>query len=210
MDYHSLKKQRYVSKIVLLGNDNVGKTSLCLKFIKNIFRNNVESTIGVNFYTKILEYHDNQYKLVLWDTSGHERFRIILRNYYKLADLYILMFDLSNKKTFESLPYWLNQIEINNPVKKNKIIVLGNKSDKNVKVSKDLIKNFSDKYNLPIIEISTKEGINLLKMETLIYKNIEMIVNDKNNENIKKSNDLIENENNNEQDQLCFNICNIL
>ena len=194
MNYHSLKKQRYVSKIVLLGDDNVGKTSLCLKFIKNIFRNNVESTIGVNFYTKTLEYHGNEYKLVIWDTSGHERFRIILRNYYKLADLYILMFDLSNKETFESLPYWLNQIEINNPVEKNKIIVLGNKSDKDIVVSKDLMKNFSNKYNLPIIEISTKEGINLFKMEMLIYKNIEVIVNDENIENTKKSNNSNKNE----------------
>jgi Ras-related protein Rab-1A len=208
MSYHNLKKQRYISKIVLLGNDNVGKTSLCLKFIKNIFRINVESTIGVNFYTKILQYHGNQYKLVLWDTAGHERFRSILTNYYKLADLYILMFDLSNKKSFESLPYWLNQIEINNPVENNKIIVLGNKSDKDIKVSKDLIKNFTDSYNLPVLEISTKEGINLLKMENTIYKNIEVIVNNKTLKNIKNSNDLAKNEN--EQDQLCFNLCNIL
>lgn len=208
MNYHDLKKQRYVSKIVLLGDDNVGKTSLCLKLVKNIFRINVESTIGVNFYTKILQYHGSQYKLVLWDTSGHERFRSILTNYYKLADLYILIFDFNNKKSFESLPYWLNQIEINNPVENNKIIVLGNKSDKDIKVSKDLVKNFTDNYNLPVLEISTKEGINLLKMENTIYKNIEVIVNNKTLKNIKKSNDLIKNEN--EQNQLCFNICNIL
>lgn len=201
MDYHNLKKV-YVSKIVLLGNDNVGKTSLCLKFIKNVFKKNVESTIGVNFYTKYLNYHGKEYKLVLWDTSGHERFRCILRNYYKLANLFILMFDLGNIKSFESLPYWLDQIEINNPVKKNKILVIANKSDNDRQISDDAIKIFSDKYKLPVFTISIKENFNLSKMEEFMYSNIEIKDNNEEKKIIKK--------NKKEEQQLCFNLCIIL
>ena len=113
------------------------------------------------------------------------------------------MFDLGNIKSFESLPYWLDQIEINNPVKKNKILVIANKSDKERQISDDTIKIFSDKYKLPVLTISVKENFNLSKMEEFMYSNIEI----KDNNDKKK---IINKKKEEEQQQLCFNLCNVL
>ena len=170
MSYH-LNKQNY--KVVLLGDDNVGKTSLCLKLVKNIFKKDVESTIGVNFFTKNVLHHGNNFKIIFWDTSGHERFRCVIKNYYNVANLYILMFDLSNRKTFDSLSFWLNEIQKYNNTRDYKIIVIGNKKDKLIEVDENLIKNFLSFNNLSLyLNISLKDDLNLYRLENMIYDNL--------------------------------------
>ena len=165
-DYNSVK-------IVLLGDDNVGKTSLCYKITKNIFREKIDSTIGIDFFNKDIYYHGKKFKLIIWDTSGQKRYRCVLKNYYKFAQLYIIVFDLSNMESFNSIDFWIKEIEENSNLSEYNILLIGNKNDLNKVVSDDLIKEKIKIYNLDFIKISLKDSYNLYNLENKIYKKIE-------------------------------------
>ena len=82
------------------------------------------------------------------------------------------MFDLSNRKTFDSLSFWLNEIQKYNNTRDYKIIVIGNKKDKLIEVDENLIKNFLSFNNLSLyLDISLKDNLNLYRLENMIYEN---------------------------------------
>jgi len=121
------KKYDMLVKSVLLGEEGVGKTSLCYRLNTNNFKKIYETTIGVDFSSKIIEVNGKCYKLQLWDTAGQERFRCVVNSYFRRVDLAIIMFDYTNINSFKKLPYWIDQIKINSH--NSEIIILGNKID---------------------------------------------------------------------------------
>ena len=148
-------------KILLLGESSVGKTCILLKYVEGTFRQNIFSTIGVDFMEKIIDYGDTKAHLQIWDTSGQEKYKSIGLNFLRNADGVILVFDLTQKDTFEQMKQWLNDVnEICDDVK---IIILGNKSDlkDERKVEEESAKNFAEKLNYKYFETSAKEGTNI-------------------------------------------------
>ena len=98
-------------KILLLGDSSVGKTCFLKRYIDNTFQDAYLSTIGFDFKFKFVTLENGKtVKVQLWDTAGQERFRTIAKSYYKGAHGIILIFDVTNRKTYDNIRKWLNQI----------------------------------------------------------------------------------------------------
>ena len=152
----------YLFKVLLLGDSDVGKSSLILRYTEETFNSKLVNSIGVDFKMKKKEIDGKVIKVQIWDTAGHERFRAITYSYYRGANAIIIVFDLSDKKSFISITEWLKQIEKHAKENVFKFLV-GNKSDlvEERKVTFKEAKDYADEHDLPYIETSAKEGINI-------------------------------------------------
>ena len=101
----------YLYKIILIGNTGVGKTSYCDRLVHNKYNDIFLPTLGVDFFAKHMKLDDNTViKTHIWDTAGQEKFNGIIKHYYKDIAGAIIMFDISNKYTFNRVKYWKNEI----------------------------------------------------------------------------------------------------
>ena len=152
----------YLFKVLLLGDTDVGKSSLILRYTEETFNSKLVNSIGVDFKMKKKEIDGKIIKVQIWDTAGHERFRSITYSYYRGANAIIIVFDITDKKSFLSITEWLKQIEKHAKENVFKFLV-GNKSDlaEERKVTFEEAKEYADKHDLPYIETSAKEGINI-------------------------------------------------
>jgi len=152
----------YLFKILLIGNSNVGKSSLFLRYVDEIWKENFVPTIGVDFKIKSIKIDNKTIKLQIWDTAGQERFRSVLSSYFKGANGILLLYDITNVNSFKSLSNWLIEIEKNSS-KNVKKILIGNKCDLNDlrKIPTNKGKEFADTYNMKFIETSVKNNINI-------------------------------------------------
>ena len=152
----------YLFKVLLLGDTDVGKSSLILRYTEEAFNSKLVNSIGVDFKMKKKEIDGKIIKVQIWDTAGHERFRSITYSYYRGANAIIIVFDITDKKSFLSITEWLKQIEKHAKENVFKFLV-GNKSDlaEERKVTFEEAKEYADKHDLPYIETSAKEGINI-------------------------------------------------
>lgn len=155
----------YVVKIGLVGDYAVGKSSLMNTFVKGEEQSRHDSTIGVDFNHKILKYENHTFKLHIWDTAGQEKFRAIVKSYYRELNVVLFIYDKTNPESFKNLEKWLLEVETLNKNKKVKIII-GNKKD----LDKDRV--------IPIKNILkfTKEN-NLIHMETSVkdQKSVDLV-----------------------------------
>ena len=153
-----------VYKVLLLGDSSVGKTCFLLRYCDKSFQEAHLSTIGLDYRLKSMTLqNDKNIKLQIWDTAGQDRFRAITKNYYKGANGIILIYDVTNKQSYENVKNWLTQIkEEANP---NVIIYLaGNKIDVEEEqrvISTEDGQKIADEYKLPFKETSAKNGINV-------------------------------------------------
>ena len=163
-------------KIILLGDSTVGKTSLLIRFCESKFNENCTSTIGVDTKTKYVRYKEKKKELEIWDTAGQERFKSLTKNCYQGADGIILMYDITQKKTFNNIKTWYNEIKESVDVKKVAIIIVGNKSDlPEIEVKKEMADKFCEQYNLRLMETSCKEDINVNEtFNSLIHKMLQL------------------------------------
>jgi len=122
--YHS-----YTYKYVVIGEGGCGKTSLTSRLVNSSFDPTYQTTIGVEFESKTIQVANKRIKLHIWDTAGQEMFRTITRSYYRSAVGALLVFDLTRRKTYNSLDYWLAEIDQNSSIKREHVILIGNKQD---------------------------------------------------------------------------------
>ena len=116
-------------KIVLVGRSYVGKSSLMIRFIDGTFNDFYVNTIGVDFRFKTIMVKDRKVKVQIWDTAGQEKFRTITSTYYKGADAILLVYDITNRESFDDINnYWIHEIEKNGSEVQN-LILIGNKAD---------------------------------------------------------------------------------
>ena len=149
-------------KILVLGESSVGKTSLLVRYTEDKFENTVQ-TIGVDVKNKYVIYENKKIQLELWDTAGQERFKGIAQNYFRAANGVILVFDITNKESFNKLKFWINEGKTNIG-QDTELIIAENKIDleDSRAVTKEAIKEFGKKTNLDIMPTSakTEEGVN--------------------------------------------------
>lgn len=122
----------YKSKVVILGNSTVGKSSILTQFKLNRFTIDLDSTIGCEFFAKsIIVKEDNdeekEVKLLLWDTAGQEVFRTFTKNFLRGAQVVLIIFDVTNRASFDNIVHWLHETKTG--AIKSKIILAGNKND---------------------------------------------------------------------------------
>ncbi|XP_047323307.1 ras-related protein RABA5a-like [Impatiens glandulifera] len=147
----SEQTEDYLFKIVLLGDSAVGKSNLLARFARGEFYPNSKSTIGVEFQTQTMSINGKEVKAQIWDTAGQERFRAVTSAYYRGAVGALLVYDISRRRTFDSIGRWLNELQIHSDMNVVTILV-GNKSD-----LKD------------VREVTTAEGKSLAEAKSLFF-----------------------------------------
>jgi small GTP-binding protein len=136
-------------KVTLIGESTVGKSSIMIRFIENKFDNTLAS-IGTQFGTKTIEIDNEKITFHVWDTAGQEKFRALTKQYYIDAQVIILVYDITNKKSFDEIKnYWYNETKDN--VEEENVIfcLVGNKNDlyEEEKVSEKEAQEFADSIN---------------------------------------------------------------
>jgi len=174
----------YLYKVILIGNTGVGKTSYCDKLVHDTYTSIFIPTLGVDFFSKSIKLHDNTViKSHIWDTAGQEKFNGIISHYYKDIAGAIIMFDISNRYSFNRINYWKQEIIKKSNCKINSfpIVLLGNKSDnKNREVTRDEAEVFALKNSMIYEEITCKKNENIessfLKLIKEIYCRMNPVV----------------------------------
>ncbi|KZV88337.1 putative ras-related protein rab-18 [Exidia glandulosa HHB12029] len=135
-------------KLLIIGNSSVGKSSLLLRFTDQQWLPEDESsaTIGVDFRVCKMDIKGKKVKLSIWDTAGQERFRTITSSYYRGAQGIFLVYDVSNRESFDALPRWFSELETYVPSSVVKILV----------VSREEGQKFADRMGCLFIESSAK------------------------------------------------------
>ena len=149
-------------KILLLGDSSVGKTCFLKRYIDDTFQDVYLSTIGFDYKYKCITLKEGKnIKLQIWDTAGQERFRTIAKSYYKGAHGIILMYDVTDQKSFDSIKKWLEQIKEEAPNKVS-VLLVANKIDIEKRIiTKEDGENIAKSYDLDIYESSAKDNINV-------------------------------------------------
>ena len=160
MNYENVNED--IINIMTLGISSVGKTSFIFRFTENTFQNLFISTIGIDYKVKIIEIENIKYKLIFYDTAGQEKFKSVAPNLIKKAHGIIIMYDITNKSSFNSIP------EILKDIKEEKgndfpMILIGNKIDleQDREIKKEQGEDLASKNGIEFFEISNKEGINI-------------------------------------------------
>lgn len=156
-------------KIVMLGDSGVGKTSLVARLTTpdRPLNHDISATMGIEFDTQMLDTPQGKVKAQIWDTAGQERFaRVLLPTYFRKAKGVILVYDITNAKSFESLSErWM--VQLNDHASSDDLakLLVGNKSDLegNREVSKEKAQQFCQEYGMEMLETSAKSGENVLK-----------------------------------------------
>ena len=160
-------------KIMTLGNMKVGKTNFILKYTEDKFEESHISTIGLDFKIKKVQINNKHYQLLLFDTAGQERYKSIALNVIKDAHGILLMYDITDKATFDSIPDWIQSIK---DLKGDDfpLILLGNKIDleEERNISKEEGQKFADKIGIQFFETSNKNGINIQEAGLALIKKI--------------------------------------
>ena len=156
------KNSETILKIIILGSSKVGKTSIINRYFNHEFKENMLSTIGIDFKTKYFKFDDKKVKFNYIDTAGQEKFRAISVNYMKGTNGAILDFDITNKDSFELIKGWIDDINENAEADIGKIII-GNKLDMSdnrqvlLEDAEELAKDLGCEY----FECSAKTGENI-------------------------------------------------
>jgi len=152
------------SKIVLLGDSGVGKTSIALRYTQeeSNFQQRTNPTIGASFLMKNLQIDDKKLKLQIWDTAGQERFRSLAPMYYRGASAALLVYDITSVSTYKKVKEWVNELKKN--VQEDIImVVVGNKLDRasDRQIPYEEAKEYALSVGASYAETSakTKEGI---------------------------------------------------
>ena len=150
------------AKIVLLGDVNVGKTSIASRYCKNSFNEHHINTIGGAYQQqKVVLSNGAMIKLHIWDTSGQERFRAMTNLYYRDAQVAILTYDITNESTFDSIDFWIQELKYKVEKEKMILCLVGNKCDVNQedrKITNFKGKNYAQENNMIFFETSAKTG----------------------------------------------------
>jgi len=184
-------------KIVMLGDSGVGKTSLVARLTNpdRPMNHDISATMGIEFDTQMLDTEHGKVKAQIWDTAGQERFaRVLLPTYFRKAKGVILVYDITNAKSFESLSErWMTQLNDHASSDDLAKLLVGNKSDLDAsrEVSKEKAEQFCIEFGMEMLETSAKNGDNVLKaFEKLIgivhHKALE--INNKNKGGMKSIN----------------------
>lgn len=146
-------------KIVFLGDQGVGKTSLITRFIYDTFNTHYAATVGIDFLSKTMYLDDQTIRLQLWDTAGQERFRSLIPSYIRDSTVAIIVYDITNRESFEDITRWSDYVRTERG--DNVILVLvGNKSDLEHRVvTQEEAENKAKELNFNIfMETSSKNG----------------------------------------------------
>ena len=152
----------YLLKYIIIGDSAVGKSNILLRYIHDKFNEDFQSTIGVEFGAKNLKIEDKIFRIQIWDTAGQETFRSITRAYYKNSVCACMVYDITNRNSFQNIKSWLEDCKKQSP-KTVFLVLIGNKTDLEEKrqVTYEEGAAFAEKRGLLFFETSAKTGQNI-------------------------------------------------
>ena len=148
-------------KLIVVGDQNTGKSCILNRFANNTFQENYQATIGLDFQTKNVTIHNQDIRLTLYDTAGQEKFRSLIPMYIREAQIILLVYDITNKESFDSIPKWFSDI-LNVKNDEAVFVLIGNKIDltNSRKISYNEGKRLANEKNIIFEELSAKNGTN--------------------------------------------------
>ena len=163
----------YLLKYIIIGDAAVGKSNLLLRYVHGEFKSEYQVTIGVEFGAKNILIKDELYRVQIWDTAGQENFRSITRAYYKNSVCALVVYDITNRDSFNNIANWVEDCKNQSP-KTIFMVLVGNKSDLSDKrvISIDEGRELAEKYNMIFFETSAKTGDNV---DLIFFKSAEEI-----------------------------------
>ena len=163
-----------VFKIVVAGNSGVGKTNLVARYTEDAFDESYRTTIGLDFKFKEAVVGGENCRIQIWDTAGQEKLKAVAASYYKNSNGIAVIFDVSNRESFEKVDFWLEEAR-NNILPTVPILLIGNKNDliDERKVSTAEAKDFAEKRGLFYVETSAKTN-----EEDCVSKAFEQLIGD--------------------------------
>ena len=149
-------------KLVFIGDQSVGKTSIISRFQFDTFDDHYQTTIGIDFVSKTVPVDDGTVRLQLWDTAGQERFRSLIPSYIRDSHVAVVVFDITNRESFESTSKWIADVRAqrgNDAI----IVLVGNKTDLAAQraVTTAELEAQAAEQEIMFIETSAKEGFNI-------------------------------------------------
>ena len=183
-------------QLIMIGESNVGKTSLIRRYTENLFNENHLETTGIEFNSKEEKINHRIIKVKIWDTAGQEIFHSLTKNFYSKADGIIIVYDVTNKESFEKVHDWVKSVYDNTDTYRElQIIIVGNKIDleEDRQVTKEEGAKLSEFFETPYFEASAKnvEGVRTFMLK-IIGDILNNKVNNRNSFNIKNYNNNIE------------------
>ena len=159
-------------KLIVVGNQSTGKSCILNRFVNETFDEKYQATIGLDFQSKNITIHDQDVRLIIYDTAGQEKFRSLIPMYIREAQIILFIYDISDRESFDSMPRWIQ--EVKDVINKEVVYTLiGNKIDleKERKVTFDEGKKLAEQNNFVFQEVSAKTGENFEKLfEVQIYE----------------------------------------
>jgi small GTP-binding protein len=156
-------------KVAIIGDGNVGKTTLLRRFASGMFQESRIMTIGVDFQTVAVKTGDLSFKLTVWDLAGQERFASFRENFYRGARAVAMVFDVTDRPSFENLARWLQ--EAKTVVDHNRFLVIGNKIDvPNRVVEAAEGKQYAASISAAYLETSAKTGDGVARLFELLAR----------------------------------------
>ena len=161
-DQENLEHYDLSFKIIVIGDSNVGKSSLAIKAIKNKFDPGYSATLGFEYFSFFIKIDEKIIKLQIWDTCGQEIYQSLITNFYRNSSLAIMVYAINNRTSFEHIDHWLKEIKRNsNP--DAKIFLIGNKND--LEEERKISYEEGEKYSYDLdfskfFESSAKSGFN--------------------------------------------------
>ncbi|KAK3067094.1 GTP-binding protein [Teratosphaeriaceae sp. CCFEE 6253] len=154
----------FLIKLLLIGDSGVGKSCCLLRFSEDSFTPSFITTIGIDFKIRTIELDGKRVKLQIWDTAGQERFRTITTAYYRGAMGILLVYDVTDEKSFNNIRTWFSNVEQHASEGVNKMLI-GNKCDWEEKraVSTQQGQALADELGIPFMEVSAKSNISVEK-----------------------------------------------
>ncbi|XP_051513856.1 ras-related protein Rab-41 isoform X2 [Xyrauchen texanus] len=152
-------------KLVFLGEQSVGKTSLITRFMYDSFDNTYQATIGIDFLSKTMYLEDRTIRLQLWDTAGQERFRSLIPSYIRDSAAAVVVYDIANLNSFQQTSKWIDDVRTERG--SDVIIMLvGNKTDLADKrqITTEEGEQRAKELNVMFIETSAKTGYNVKQL----------------------------------------------
>jgi len=158
------KDYDYLFKLLIIGDAGVGKSSLLVRFADNLFTSAYINTIGVDFKIRTVEYEGKRIKLQIWDTAGQERFRTITATYYRGTHGVIVVYDVTDRESYENVQRWMTEIDKN--CENVSRVLVGNKIDmvNDIAIHADEANEYAQKINVPHFMTSAKSAEKVDKM----------------------------------------------
>lgn len=168
---------QYQFRVIMLGDSTVGKSSLLKRYTEDQFLESINETVGVDFYVHFLDVEPGvRIKLQFWDTAGQERFRSVTRSYYRNSVGGLLVFDLTNRVSFDHIKEWHSEVVEWVQPHKVLFVLVGQKCDLESEgkpaVSKEEAETLAGELGMPYLEVSAKTSKNVKEAFELLARSV--------------------------------------